>query len=598
MFVGDSGNLSFLQIIRRIAGDCVGPCEFIDDPLRHHVVEATPESRSNWIIEMVLRPPSKPMLSDADYFVRWYLRATNGIVNMFDESELRRDISQWIQEERVGEPLNPTGAIFFLILAIGAQTCPEDRDDLAEGYFDYGKLLTTSGVTEDPSISTIRAYVLITMYLLAASRRNAAFMYLGIAVRAAHALGIHRRDINLIFGDAEGTMREQLWKVLRTLDLFMSASLGRPPCTSESRETRAELNYSTSNDLSALFESILNQVYSKRMVTTEALESISQHHREWAARYPSGLAVDGIPPEVTVTLEDGTRAPNIGLYHLKASYYWTIMLLSRPFLIESVSRHQSKASTERPPSENLAAAPPSDQVLPYACIDSAVRAVDLLGGLHAHAKLPKRLPFIVNSLFVSALVLGLSQFGDLDTVFPLDKTLAAAQKLLALFSRHDPVARRNFSIVQNLRMACDAYVEKRTRRKIERQSLLISGLFGSVHSSSTSGQPSQRHTYRDPSFAGAAPAADLSEGASVYHNRAVLPAGPGRPEQDDGVSGEAVQMMPDLASITDMSLPMSPRTVLFDSFDKTIPLFSMIGGSFSELDNEAIETLLQFGTLE
>ncbi|KAH8897414.1 hypothetical protein GQ53DRAFT_713136 [Thozetella sp. PMI_491] len=594
MFVGDSANLSLLQIIRRLVGDAIGSCAFIEDPLRHHVVEAAPERRENWLVEMVLRPPSKPMRSNADYFVRWYLRATNGIVNMFDEPDLHNNISQWLQSASDDQASDPSSALFFLVLAIGAQTCPEDRDDLAQRYFDYGRFLTTSGAMEEPSISTVRAYVLITMYLLGASRRNAAFMYLGIAARAAYALGIHRRDINAIFGDAEYTLRERLWKVLRMLDLFMSASLGRPPATSETRETRAEDNYSTSNDLSALLEAILTQVYSKRMVTTEVLERISQHHREWAARWHSGLAVDGTQPEETIEYEDGARAPNIGLYHLKGSYYWTIMLLSRPFLIESVSQHLSKAlnhSTPEEPGGNS----PSDQVLSYACVDSAIRTVDLLCGLQDHAKLPKRLPFIVNCLFVSALVLGLSQIGDLDSAFPLEKSLASAQKLLTLFSSHDPVAKRNLSIVENLQAACEVYVEKRARRKMERQSMLISGLFGSVHAGAPAGQPLQHRVYH--SGFSTTQTADIGAVAETYPANATIPIGPGR-QQPDGLGGEGLQMIPELAAITDMILPMSPRTVMFDSFDKTVSLFSMTDASFFELDNDTIENSLVLGNLD
>ena len=600
MFVGESANLSLLQIIRRLVGDAVGSCAFTEDPLRHHVVEAAPEGRANWLAEMALRPPSKPNRSDADYFLRWYLCATNGIVNMFDEPDLQSNLFQWLQEGCADDQASDlSGALFFLVLAIGAQTCPEDRDDLAQRYFDYGRFLTTSGAMEEPSISTVRAYVLITMYLLGASRRNAAFMYLGIAARAAYALGIHRRDVNALFGDVEYTMRERLWKVLRTLDLFMSASLGRPPATAESRDTRAEEHYSTSNDLSALFESILTQVYSKRMVTTEVLERISQHHREWAARWPSGLAVDGTQSEETMEYEDGARAPNIGIYHLKASYYWTIMLLSRPFLIESVSRHLSKTILNNATAgEEPAGSSPSDHVLSYACVDSAIRTVDLLCGLHAHAKLPKRLPFIVNSLFVSALVLGLSRLGDLDSAFTLERSLVSAQKLLSLFSGHDPVAKRNLSIVENLQAACELYAEKRAHRKMERQSMLISGLFGSVHTSTTTatGQPQHRRVY-NPGF-DTTQTTDIRRGTTeTSPGNTTIPIGPGR-EQADRLSGQGLQMIPELSAITDMILPVSPRTVMFDLFDNTVSLFSMTDASFFELENDAIENSLVLGNVE
>lgn len=47
---------------------------------------------------------------------------------------------------------------------------------------------------EDPDIDMVRAFILMTFYMLGHCRRNTAFLYLGIATRAAVALGLHRRD--------------------------------------------------------------------------------------------------------------------------------------------------------------------------------------------------------------------------------------------------------------------------------------------------------------------------------------------------------------------------------------------------------------------
>lgn len=40
VFIGDSANLCFLQIIRRLIHQSLGPCTFTEDPLRHMLVEA------------------------------------------------------------------------------------------------------------------------------------------------------------------------------------------------------------------------------------------------------------------------------------------------------------------------------------------------------------------------------------------------------------------------------------------------------------------------------------------------------------------------------------------------------------------------------
>ena len=589
MFIGDAANLSFLQIIRRLVSDSVGPCPFVDDPIRNLMVEVSPEGKPSWITASLSEPPEKPCGTAASYLLRWYKQATNCFLNLYDEAELSTAANQWIEKPRGGDRDDATGAIFFLIFAIGAQTCPEDREELAERYFNYGRFLTAASLMEDPSISTVRAYVLITMYLLGASRRNAAFMYLGIAVRAAYALGIHRGDIGSLFSSAERATRERLWRCLRILDLFLSSSLGRPPSTSETRDTTAPENYSATNDLLSIYESILTEVYAKRMVSTEVLERISEQHRRWASRFTEGLATDGIEPgDFLEDVEGRGKLPNIGLCHLKESYYYTIMLLSRPFLIESVSRHVSRTKMlsglddESTPPASL----PSDHLLAHACIDSAIRTVELLRSLLSTDNVPKRLPFVINSLFVSALVLGLGVFGDLDRVFPLERSLAGAQRLLRRFSSHDAVGKRDCAIVEYLQGACETYLERRSRRRMERQGLLIGGLFGSVHEPSpvSNGGGAVRMDHSElgmlsGSRSGQQMLSPETEGGAERGVSSLGPLGGG----DDGngmghqvESSGALHMMPDLAAVTDMILPMSPRTLLFDSYDENMPLFPTV----------------------
>ena len=44
---------------------------------------------------------------------------------------------------------------------------------------------------EDPCLDMVRSFLLMAFYMLGACRRNAAFMYIGVASKAAAALGLH-----------------------------------------------------------------------------------------------------------------------------------------------------------------------------------------------------------------------------------------------------------------------------------------------------------------------------------------------------------------------------------------------------------------------
>ncbi|RBQ79035.1 hypothetical protein FVER53590_03631 [Fusarium verticillioides] len=580
VFIGDAANLSFLQIIRRLVRDSLGPCAFTEDALQHLMVEAKPSDSSTWFVNIMDDTPAIPDEEEARYLVSWFFRSTSCVLNLFEEREITESMASWYQKCSGGPEGKASVAVFFLIFAIGAQTCPENRDKEAEQYFNYGRFLTASIIMDDISISAVQSNILITMYLLGASRRNAAFMYLGSAVRAAYALGIQRHDVNKHFKQSEYLLRERLWKVLRVLDLFMSASLGRPPSTHETRNTGTDENYSASNDLCAIFEDILTNIYSPQKVSNTHLERISEHHRQWANKFPLGLATDSIKPSKFIGEANGKESPNIGLCHLKEAYYWTIMLLARPSLTKSVSKHMYKASKDMSQWEPPTAATEPDQVLAFSCVDSAVRTVDLLKVMGDNREIPKRLPFVVNSLFVAALVLGTAYFNDLDHIFPLEKSMTGVRSLMARFSTHDPVAKGALQTIDNLQTVCNIYVDERARRKMERQSLLVRNLFGTVHDVSRPQTPNQHDKAKATSTS------DFSQSETIFDTWSF-------DESVGHMDGELMGMLPHEA-LEAFSLP-TPTTITFDSFDPGFPLFSTVDVCSLEVEGNMGTSNMAFG---
>lgn len=602
MFIGDSANLSFLQSIRKVVEESIGECQLTKDPLRSQMVEAAPDRQPAWLQVNSTQPSPTFSLAEATHLIRRYFLATNGILDLFDEEELLKDLPGWLEKERGSEDV--LHAVYYLIFAVGAQASSEDMDELAETCFSYGRYFTFVTLSEEPSMCTVQVYALITMYLLNASRRNAAFMNLGTAVRAAYALGLHRKEIAALFPPPEFKTRERLWKTIRVLDLFMAASLGRPPSTSETRDTRSANHYSASVDMCAIFETILTEIYSKRMVSSNILERVSEHHRQWSANVHRGLTTDGIKPTESL---DGGKWPNIGLLHTKQAYYWSIMLLTRPFLQDTVSSYVNSGQRTQPEPEEqgLNPSPPTKvttNILVHACVDSAVRTIDLLRVLLDYSDLPKRLPFVVNSLFVSALVLGLARFGEVSK-FPVEVHLKLAHRLLALFP-HDTLARRNASIVDELLQACDIVCEKRTQVSQDRFTFMVRGIFGTIHDDSQGASRSadraleKSHDANGVAESSAARFSQAPQSRSSHENgndiSSMPPLRPGHeaqtqpdafysqacPSSEQGEAGDVAD--PYMQSMfTNEALErtlqfMSPTTMWFDPYDETIPLFSTV----------------------
>ncbi|KAL7809439.1 hypothetical protein V8C26DRAFT_411713 [Trichoderma gracile] len=598
MFIGDSANHSFLQNVRRIVRRHVGDCIFVDDPLRHHMVEACPSKGHNMILDNGTAPPPKATEDEARSLVLWYRRATHSILELFDDATICDKIINWLRLPQ--QPVDALSATYSLILAIGAQACPDDYDETAEKHFNYGRYVTLATLMDDPSIATTQCHVLIAMYLLAQSRRNAAFMYLGIAVRGAYALGLHREDVSALYDAAEYMTRERLWKGIRTLDLFMSASLGRPPATLETRDTSSKEHYSAMNDLSYIFENILTEVYAKRMVTTECLTKISELHRSWAARFSSGQSVEGIdthPNNGTPRKEEA--APNIGLIHLKEAYYWTIILLSRPFLIDYVSSMSTPEMISPPGSSHHTSTPsPSRNILAQACVDSAVRTIELIEPLLTSNLTPKRLPFIVNSAFAASLILGLCLFSDLEGSMPLRrKRLREGCKILEKFSVHDLVTKRYLGIVEKMIGACDTFLELQQQKKMEYNNDLISRLFGRVdteppardanlaHEPSRSNMAQWQGFWESESVAANQPTPLATGSGNMIHDKTSFGGLDESHYQEEHNRGTLMREddggNPSLQNLGDIGSFLSPRTLWFDAYDSGA-LFPMVGSSMLE----------------
>ncbi|KAL4765182.1 uncharacterized protein BDW70DRAFT_147440 [Aspergillus foveolatus] len=479
MYIGDSASLSFLQSVRRIVSQSIGRCEFTEDTSRHSMLEAF-QSSSTTHNGPLAQPPSN---DEAQRLARQYVLATSPLLDLFDLEEFHPRLANWIG--------NPTGdedtvsSIFYLVLAIGAQVSDTNQAQ-AERYFVSGRQLAFSAFTETPSLYTIQSYVLISMYMLGACRRNGAFMNLGIALRAAYAVGIHRRDANSLFTTRERRARERVWKSLRMMDLFLSASLGRPPATSdfdydlrEDEVSRRESHLpqdqlsTTVISLCRIFERVLTEVYMRQVVSINLAENISNQHRAWVRTLPTFLQLQ------RDRLESRTLEESLAAAHVFGSYYWSIILLTRPFLIFWVSQYvkSKKGSAGAPESRNGTS---RLSLFADACVYSALRGLDLVEGLARYEALPRRLPFLINSVFNSAVVLGAAFFADYDNLLPLEEGMNKAERFLELFVPHDPHSCRFLQIIRYLRAAVSEYVGRRSRQWMERRSRQVEQLFGQV----------------------------------------------------------------------------------------------------------------------
>ena len=337
--------------------------------------------------------------------VQAYLDVTSGFVDLFDSSALPQTIEAWAEQDK--DKRDAASAAHYLVLAIGCQASDEEGPLAAAGqeYFDYARDLAFASLTSgDLGVATVQVFILVTLYSLGACQINAGFLFFGIAARAAYSIGIHRTAVNARFGGEVHELRDKVWKSLRVLDLYLSASMGRPPATSDvdctvpyrgsdgedGRETFNLLNASV--QIFLVIESVVMEVYSRRKISPRLTEGISKELRDWSSRWLSRLK------DVVEGRGGGGAGMANGACQVLASYYYAVVLVSRPFLM--VELHRRLAVGGRSPGssgggEGSSSSSSGKSKLADACIDAAILMVETVKGLIERGVMTRRAPMVV-----------------------------------------------------------------------------------------------------------------------------------------------------------------------------------------------------------
>lgn len=583
MYIGDSGSLSFLQNVRRIVSLAMGECEFTTDPNRHSILETVPHIRM---------PQSTDQLSliysEVKKLAQQFLLATAGIMDIYSPEMLFSRLESWVNND--SRDLNPNSCIFYLVIAIGAQVSHSDHNqEQAELYFSRGRQQAFYTFTDAPSLMTVQTYSLIAVYMLGASRRNAAFMNFGIATRATFALGMHLHSTHSLYDEKESLERQTTWRSVRMIDAFFSASLGRPPATSDlavPSEGEPPVQNDDTSDLSrkvlalaAIYDRIVIEVYMKRAISVRLANSISEQLRAWTQNLPPSLDLSNFSD-----YDEEKLSGLIAATHVVSAYHWAIILLTRPFLTSQILQDMARKTQSRISNASTTSTTTTDastddaaaiKTFADACVSSSLRSLEIISALLPYTTfLPTRLPFLINAVCNIALVLGAAVFADQDKNFPLQEELAKTLRILRRFAPHDPQARRYENIIEFLVKAVETYIGGRERLLGERRVREVSLLFGTVGQPRFDGGEQQQQQQQQSVAAGAgagvgamtsqdnealvsnsAPALPLGFGAESFENDGIVGLGAGFGAFVPGVDGASDGgMFPD---------PMLPPSSIF-----------------------------------
>ncbi|KAH8900952.1 hypothetical protein GQ53DRAFT_604734, partial [Thozetella sp. PMI_491] len=478
IFIGDCAPLSFFQTTRQLVTTRVDPNAFAPETSRYSILENPSSSGFPKASGPSDGPPAVKAVA-VEAAVAAYFAMTTGLVDLFDKAHLAGDITSWADQahERPSSEVT-VSAIYYLVLAIGLQKTDEE---VAQSYFDHARNQALADLSGNLGVGTVQAFILITLYMLGACQINGAFLFFGIAVRAAYSVGLHRTEVNARFGAEMHRQRDSLWKSLRVVDLFLSTSMGRPPATSdvdctvsyrgtdEDGEEPFDL-LNASGQIFIIIEAIVLEVYSRRKISLQLTEGISRELRDWSTRWLQRLK------DVISAGSPSDEGLLNGACQVLATYYYAVILVSRPFLMYELHRRLSDGYPSA--SFGRSGLVSGKSKLADACIDAASLMIDPIQDLITRGQMSRRAPLAVSWLFASSLVLGLGLLGGFGRI--IEKYCGSSIAALEHFAQSDAHAMQYSLIAKSLLSTALQYLDKKETQERLRRTESSSQLFGLI----------------------------------------------------------------------------------------------------------------------
>lgn len=218
-----------------------------------------------------------------------------------------------------------------------------------------------------------------------------------LAARTAYAIGLHRTEVNASFA-SDRAMRDRIWKSLRVIDMLISNLLGRPPSTSDvdCTVTYNTAEPSTSNSQSyiidasvqifMIMERIVVEVYSRKRISLRLALYISRQLKRWASSW-FGQFMD-----VVASTDRGWETHvKIGACQTLCSYFYAIMLLTRPFLIYDLYEYMGASMRV----VGTRAESQEKRKFADAALEAAASFVNMLKTVVRSGSMPHRMPLVV-----------------------------------------------------------------------------------------------------------------------------------------------------------------------------------------------------------
>ncbi|KAH8802558.1 fungal-specific transcription factor domain-containing protein [Xylogone sp. PMI_703] len=242
-------------------------------------------------------------------------------------------------------------------------------------------------VHEDSSILFVEVLSYVGYYMQALNRRDAAYLYLGLALRMAVSLGLHQEVSNQEIGSSQRERKRRVWWSTYSLERLLCVTSGHPisiqdddidltlTCHCPNESPRLPLILRCYTQLSRILGRVGEEIYRRKQKSgtslTASVQNIMNCLSEWFSQLPDELRLEPSRVEREVNRE----TMSLHLY-----YYQCINMTARPLLLYAVNR-QMAANAQRSSTTRWEDGLPSGMVsVVHAAIAAARSSTSILKG--------------------------------------------------------------------------------------------------------------------------------------------------------------------------------------------------------------------------
>ncbi|KAK1719504.1 hypothetical protein CaCOL14_001795 [Colletotrichum acutatum] len=346
---------------------------------------------------------SFPPRGVADFLVSVCIAYGTDIFFYLDQSHFMAELDQLYNDER--SLLREDAGFVCLLLAVfalGSQwtalarpedlssaSSTEDRSvDPGRIFYNQARILI-SDLLDRPCIKSVQATFILGVYLMPASAISASYVYMGLALRKALAIGLQQEPDDPSLTEDEKETRRRLWWSIYSLERTFTIKLNRPRSVDQEIIT-ACLPKPTSRDASQKFDNVQHQIANAAFVriidklSEPGAWSNTNHSRPGASRRPTDAQISlkawkkGLPSSLKLQNVDPKSSSYRAVFHLHLNYYFAWIDMGKVSVVTVV---RARLQTIFHSSTGQSDVPRDVEHSSEACIKAAKKMLELFEGL-------------------------------------------------------------------------------------------------------------------------------------------------------------------------------------------------------------------------